>query len=206
MKSDNINVETKSVRNDSYGDGITDMDILPASFEKHGRTPSDATTIRAPDGDDPFATPSMRSRSSTLATVAAPRVNSSEALRPDPGTEADFVVKDNPFAFSPGQLGKMLNPKSLDAFRALGGLKGIERGLQADITTGLSIDETNVANRISFDQAVSDLQKKPEMSPHHSTESGAFGDRSRVFGRNILPSKAATPLYKVWSLTHSYQH
>jgi Ca2+-transporting ATPase len=198
MKSDNATVEKKSVRNDSYGDGVSDMDILPVALEKRGRTPSDATTIRPPSASsDPFATPTMRSRSSTLATVACPPVNSSDALRPDPGTEADFEVKDNPFAFSPGQLGKMLNPKSLEAFRALGGLKGIERGLHANVATGLSVDETTVANRISFDQAVGDLQKKPEMSPHHSTGSGAFVDRSRVYGKNVLPSKAATPLYKV---------
>lgn len=192
MKSTTFNVETNSVNSDS------DMDILPASLEKRGRTPSDATTIRPPtSSSDPFATPKMHSRSSTLATVAYQPVNAMEALRPDPGTEADFQVKDNPFAFSPGQLGKMLNPKSLEAFRALGGLKGIERGIQADITTGLSVDETTVMNRISFDQAVADLQKKPEMSPNSSTGSSVFSDRSRVFGKNILPSKAATPLYKV---------
>lgn len=193
MKPNNVNIETRLVGNDTQGCDISD-EIRPVGH--HGRTPSDATTICPPNAD-PFATPSLRSRSSTLATVAANPVNASDALRPDPGTEADFVVKDNPFAFSPGQLGKMLNPKSLEAFRALGGLKGIERGIQANISTGLSIDETNVANRISFDQAVTDLQKKPEMAPHHSSDTGAFADRSRVFGRNILPAKSATPLYKV---------
>ncbi|KAK0391528.1 hypothetical protein NLU13_1028 [Sarocladium strictum] len=198
MTSDTVNIGTKTVHNESYGDGVSDRGILPTTFENRGRSPSDATTIRPRSGSsDPFATPSLRSRSSTLATVSCPPVISSEALRPDPGTEADFEVKDNPFAFSPGQLGKMLNPKSLDAFRALGGLKGIERGLHSNTATGLSVDETTVAHRISFDQAVGDLQKKPETSPHHSTGSGAYADRSRVYGRNVLPAKAATPLYKL---------
>ncbi|HYT45001.1 MAG TPA: hypothetical protein VEP90_21925, partial [Methylomirabilota bacterium] len=38
-------------------------------------------------------------------------LNDAEALRPDPGTEDEFEVKDNKFAFSPGHLSKLLNPK-----------------------------------------------------------------------------------------------
>jgi hypothetical protein len=34
--------------------------------------------------------------------------------------QKDFVVENNPFAFSPGQLNKLLNPKSLPAYKALG--------------------------------------------------------------------------------------
>lgn len=179
-------------------DSVANMDFQPLTLERRGRVASDATTIRPnTSSSDPFDTPKVRSRSSTLATVHGSPVDAVEALRPDPGTEADFRVENNPFAFSPGQLGKMLNPKSLEAFRALGGLKGIARGIQADVTTGLHVDETTVPSCISFDQAVGDLQKKSEMSPNHSTGAGAFADRSRVFGKNVLPSKAATPLYKV---------
>src|SRR5690606_2404342 len=48
-------------------------------------------------------------------------IRDDDALKPDPGTEDDFVVEDNRFAFSPGQLNKMIDPKSLAAFYALGG-------------------------------------------------------------------------------------
>ena len=36
-----------------------------------------------------------------------------EALLPDPGTEHTFVVDDNKFAYTPGQLNKTINPKSI---------------------------------------------------------------------------------------------
>lgn len=49
-----------------------------------------------------------------------------------PDTEAEFRVENNPFAFSPGQMNKLLNPKSLTAYRALGGFDGIQRGLRSD--------------------------------------------------------------------------
>ncbi|KAF4971472.1 hypothetical protein FSARC_1700 [Fusarium sarcochroum] len=65
-----------------------------------------------------------------------------DALNPDPGTEDLFEVERNPFAFSPGQLSKLLKPKSLNAFYALGGLNGLERGLRTDRTTGLSMDHS----------------------------------------------------------------
>jgi Ca2+-transporting ATPase len=40
-------------------------------------------------------------------------MNDKDALKPDPGTEADFEVENNKFAFSPGQLAKLYNPKSV---------------------------------------------------------------------------------------------
>lgn len=42
-------------------------------------------------------------------------LNDQDALKPDPGTEADFVVENNKFAFSPGQLAKLYNPKSVSS-------------------------------------------------------------------------------------------
>ena len=47
--------------------------------------------------------------------------------------EQDFHVENNPFAFTPGQLNKLQNPKSLAAWRALGGLQGLEKGLDNDL-------------------------------------------------------------------------
>lgn len=180
----------------------------PVKLGHKARMPSDATTIRPTTAtSNPFATPTVRSRSSSIATAVMPHIDAVAALRPDPGTETDFKVENNPFAFSPGQLNKLLNPKSLLAFRALGGLRGIERGLQTDTTAGLSVDETNVRSRISFDQAVSDLQKSPEGSVNTTTTGeGAFADRCRVYGKNVLPSKKATPLYKVRNTQGCHQN
>lgn len=142
---------------------------------------------------EPYMTPN-RSRSGSRDVPHIVR-DRDEALHPDPGTEADFVVDNNPFAFSPGQLNKLLNPKSLSAYRALGGLQGIARGLQTDIHSGLSADETNVRHKISFDEAVEGRDSKVEASTSSNAE--PFVDRTRVYSRNVLPPKKATPLWKL---------
>lgn len=118
-----------------------------------------------------------------------------EALRPDPGSEAEFQVENNPFAFSPGQLNKLLNPKSLAAFKALGGLKGLERGLQTSIESGLSLDETTARRKINFLEAVHGQDKDEETMGSVSSE--PFADRTRVYGKNVLPAKRATPLWRL---------
>ena len=135
-----------------------------------------------------------------------------DALKPDPGTEADFEVSDNKFAFTPGHMGKMYNPKSHAAFYALGGLRGIEMGLQTDRHAGLSVDETVLDRRISFDEVKERVHS--EVSPTDTSaaaakdwdasettaaartsagdgapENGPFADRRRVFNENRLPKK-----------------
>ncbi|KAH0551225.1 hypothetical protein GP486_007464, partial [Trichoglossum hirsutum] len=132
-----------------------------------------------------------------------------DALLPDPGTEGDFVVEDNKFAYTPGQLTKLFNPKSLGAFYALGGLKGLEKGLRSNISSGLSLDETTLEGNITFEEARSatttfndsKLQNAGSLGlvksdtptatlrlgRHHPVES--FADRRRVFKENRLPEK-----------------
>ncbi|KAL4907051.1 hypothetical protein BDW74DRAFT_176652 [Aspergillus multicolor] len=123
-----------------------------------------------------------------LSSSTAPSVFSSdeqeEALRPDPGTEADFQVDNNPFAYSPGQLNKLLNPKSLPAFVALGGLTGLANGLRTDLSAGLSTEA---------------------VGGEKHTEPGkeVFADRIRVFKENVLPEKKATPLWKLMWLAYN---
>ncbi|KAH8651316.1 hypothetical protein BX600DRAFT_489762 [Xylariales sp. PMI_506] len=135
-----------------------------------------------------------------------------DALIPDPGTEDMFVVKDNKFAYSPGQLSKMLNPKSPSAFYALGGLAGLEKGLRTDRNAGLSVDETTLDGTVSFEEvapkgisktsnAASDSGKPaPERAPTfsgHQVQSEAFRDRRRVFAENRLPEKKSKTLLEL---------
>jgi P-type Ca2+ transporter type 2C len=135
-----------------------------------------------------------------------------EALRPDKGSEGDFEVSSNPFAFSPGQLNKLLNPKSLSAFIALGGLSGLEKGLRTSLAAGLSIDEETLNGTVSFSDATQELKKSSSASkvfedvPINSDEpsatansKGKFGDRIRVFRDNRLPEKKADSIWKlIW--------
>ncbi|KAH6951270.1 calcium-translocating P-type ATPase [Ilyonectria sp. MPI-CAGE-AT-0026] len=167
--------------------------LAPATLQvvTRVRASSTADTIVS-TMSDPFMTP----------VVTLPGSNVLEeheaALRPDPGTEADFQVDNNPFAFTPGHLNKLMNPKSLAAFHALGGLHGIVRGLQSDIHAGLNVDETSAPGQVSFVEAI-----KPGSSPTKATQlassttSEAFKDRICVYKRNVLPAKKATPLWKL---------
>ena len=135
-----------------------------------------------------------------------------QALKPDAVNAADFEVSNNPFAFSPGQLNKMLNPKSLAAFRALGGIAGLEKGLRTECKSGLSLDETTLTGSISFDQATSkssnssstlDIgnQDSPHQSDlHKNMGTDAYLDRKRVFNDNALPPRKPKSFWSlVWA-------
>ncbi len=137
-------------------------------------------------------------------------INDEEALKPDPGTEPDFQVEDNKFAFTPGQLSKLLNPKSFAAFHALGGLKGLEKGLRTDRLAGLSLDEKQLDGTVSFDQAVAAgaERKNPEEDEgrflRRTTTMGTrkfsedtFIDRKRIFKDNRLPEKKAKSIFQL---------
>ncbi|KAG9513134.1 calcium-translocating P-type ATPase, partial [Aureobasidium melanogenum] len=128
-------------------------------------------------------------------------LSASEALHPDPGTEDDFKRENNPFAFTPGQMGKMFNPKSLGAFHALGGISGIERGLRSDRKSGLSLEEQHLDGQVSFEEATDHENPNAQYVSNggNSTESdsGSFSDRVRIFGDNRLPEKKAKPLWRL---------
>ncbi|WXC42995.1 hypothetical protein QX201_002769 [Fusarium graminearum] len=134
-----------------------------------------------------------------------------EILKADPGEEAQFIVENNPFAFSPGQLSKLINPKNLAAFVALGGLPGLEKGLRTDSKAGLSPDEGKLHNAVSFEEATATKEgfkasPTPDVIPSteahdetHSTAKDAFPDRKRVYGANRLPEpKAKSFLQLAW--------
>ena len=137
--------------------------------------------------------------STSMSTAAYDDVPLSEALKPDQRNEKDFHVENNPFAFSPGQLNKMLNPKSLAAFRALGGLRGLEKGLRTDLNAGLSLDESHLEGHVTFEEATRPDTGSPDKqvgsmtaaSESHSRSGSQFMDRLRVFDCNKLPEKKA---------------
>ena len=152
-------------------------------------------------------------KKSNVAYSNSDLTNDSNALKADPGTEADFEVEDNRFAFSPGQLGKLLNPKSLSAFYALGGLSGLEKGLRTDRIAGLSVDEKHLDGSVSFDEArdvarnanrvkrVDSLSPGRVMSSRVTDES--FSDRLRIFKDNRLPEKKAKSIFELAWLAYN---
>lgn len=130
-----------------------------------------------------------------------------DALTPDRRNETDFQVEDNRFAFSPGQLNKILNPKSLAAFHALGGLQGLERGLRTDLNAGLSIDEGRLDGTVNFEDVTPSTQDTgkplpktdiPAPMPVSSGNGSPFEDRIRVFSENRLPARKSTGFLKLF--------
>lgn len=149
-------------------------------------------------------------------------MNNPEALTPDPGKEEEFEVEDNSFAFSVGQLNKLINPKSLAAFYALGGLAGLEKGLRTNRRAGLSIDESDLDGTITFDEArlaatrrtslpeadmktplaradtKSTIQSRRAPSPQDS-----FFDRKRIYSDNRLPEKKGKNIFQLMWITYN---
>ncbi|KAL9130609.1 MAG: hypothetical protein Q9217_001269 [Psora testacea] len=187
-------------------------DLQPHNFLSVPSTRSRGNSV---DSEEPGQSPTDGGGSALVSLDSTTDVRSSkaqsnnnyiihdeEALKPDPGTEGDFQVDDNRFAFTPGQLSKLLNPKSLAAFYALGGLKGLEKGLRTDRAAGLSLDEVDLDGTIPFDEAVAaGANKDPEVldkptRARRTTTAGSkklsgdsFRDRKRIFRDNRLPEK-----------------
>ncbi|KAB8078497.1 calcium ion P-type ATPase [Aspergillus leporis] len=134
-----------------------------------------------------------------------------DTIRPEPSRKPDPEVENSKFAFSPDQLNKLLNSKDFGAFGALGGLRGLEKGLRTDVRSGLSMDETVLDGTVSVDEVVSrELVPPPKsassLAPLHNAIVNAsatkqpqdrFADRRRVFGINKLPEKK---LKSIWEL------
>lgn len=135
-----------------------------------------------------------------------------DPLAPLPGQDAAWKVEgENPFAFSPGQLSKLMDPKNLHALSAVGGLKGLERGLRTNITSGLSVDEEKLPGHVTFEEAQAAGTDSPggtrkdismpapdeDAAAHVSNSDKKYLDRQRVFGDNRLPEKKSKTLLQL---------
>lgn len=132
-----------------------------------------------------------------------------------------FVVKNNNFAYSPGQLSKLLNPKSHDAFYAMGGIAGMVKGLRTDLDSGLNVDETTLdpAGNVAFEDvavegtprygANGNVEPTPKGDDQHPpppqppAKQKDFVDRRRVFGTNRLPEKKSKTLLELAWITYN---
>ena len=138
-----------------------------------------------------------------------------QALIPDPGTEGDFERDNNPFAFAPGHMTKLLNPKSLGAFHAVGGLRGLEKGLRTDHNSGLSVDENCLDGSVSFDEATTNVTPTSVATPANDLEmlsreptggtvsKERFVDRKRIFEDNRLPERKPKSILQLMWLTYN---
>jgi P-type Ca2+ transporter type 2C len=175
----------------------------------------DGDTLRSRSGSFQSASDyTHRTRANSTNTAVSSSsfddVSLEEALRPDKGDEKDFDVENNPFAFTPGQLNKLQNPKSLAALWALGGLRGLEKGLRTNLHAGLSVDETHLDGNVSFQEATEPLNEKdfdigpPPRNDGQVTDrevKGQYEDRLRIFRDNRLPEKKADSIWiLIWTV------
>ncbi|KAJ5211144.1 ATPase P-type K/Mg/Cd/Cu/Zn/Na/Ca/Na/H-transporter [Penicillium cf. griseofulvum] len=187
---------------------------VPGARSRGNSLESDETsqTSSTYGGETYLPSPPHDSRSDLAKNAAINDIHDEDALTPDPGRESEFEVEDNKFAFSPGQLNKLLNPKSFAAFHALGGLRGLEKGLRTDVKSGLSADETSLDGTVSFDDVVSPASPSQNNIPKSAspkptppaaetsvvTQSEEFyADRRRIYGDNKLPERK---LKTIWEL------
>ncbi|KAL2043042.1 hypothetical protein N7G274_004101 [Stereocaulon virgatum] len=174
---------------------------------------STAETSRSRSDSFNSTADTARSRASSDVRTLRPRfegdeLTTEEVLKPSNLNEKDFEVANNVFAFSPGQLNKLLGPKSLAAYRALGGIRGLERGLQTDIVAGLSVDEDSISTRVSFEEATQYArQKKPpdsgpvigqDIAVTDHERKGQYHDRIRVYKDNRLPTKKSLSIWRLF--------
>ncbi|GLA32609.1 ATPase, Ca transporting, plasma membrane [Aspergillus niger] len=175
------------------------ISISPAPF-----TPLRARTVQ-PEMNTPTSSDlgniDMRMASRTLLNKGYAG-DEGDTLRLEPSRESGLEV-ENKFAFSTGQLNRLLNPKNLRVYGAIGGLRGLEKGLRTDLRSGLSIDETVLDGRMSFDgMASQNLVRQygasmDELATKQPEE--PFADRRRTFGINKLPEKKPKPIWElVW--------
>lgn len=172
-----------------------------------------SNSFESASSDTFIAVPSVGSAADSTSDLLPENYN---PLGPDPGTEADFVVENNPFAFTPGHLSKLINPKNLRVFRALGGIVGLEKGLRTNLASGLSSDEAHLDGHVSLEDATS---ASPESSPSKgksslsradthpqgasSAKEGAFVDRKRVFSDNRLPERKPKSLLQLMWMAYN---
>ncbi|KAK3384333.1 hypothetical protein B0T24DRAFT_80829 [Lasiosphaeria ovina] len=188
-------------------------------------TTDDSRSVTSSQGDTVFGALSTQGEKSGQSIISGSSdnqriMNNENALKPDVGREDDFKVDNNPFAFSPGMLNKMFDPKSLDAFWKLGGLAGLEKGLRTDRKTGLSVDEMALPGQVSFQEATARAHGKSvtegvepiaqslartgsQASQPRTPEHEPFSSRKRVFKDNRLPEKKGKSLLQLMWITYN---
>ncbi|KGO72374.1 ATPase, P-type, K/Mg/Cd/Cu/Zn/Na/Ca/Na/H-transporter [Penicillium expansum] len=168
---------------------------------------TEATVVRSRTLSDIYLDPTVKFEYDDVSLL--------EALVPDARDDADFNVDNNRFAFSPGQLNKMQNPKSLAAFFALGGLQGLSKGLRTDLDTGLSVDEGRLDDFVDFQQATSHLYNTPSIAKSrlqanlapavavNTNDCPSFEDRIHTFSKNRLQARKSPGLLKLFWVAYN---
>jgi len=114
----------------------------------------------------------------------------------------DEQIDPAPFAFKPYHLASLVDPKSLETFEAMGGIKGLLAGLGVDPNSGLHIggstSESGDAPTVVVTNPAGEKDEAVEKIPYGGDAySGSLEDRQRVYGSNILPARKSKSLLQL---------
>lgn len=112
-------------------------------------------------------------------------------------------VDPTPFRFKPYYLGELVDPKSVEKLREMGGLRGLLAGIGANDQRGLDLPIRGQADASATGNATAseDIEgKAPATDGNTAVDDpdmvvATLEDRERVFGRNVLPPKQGKSLW-----------
>ncbi|KAE8336893.1 hypothetical protein BDV24DRAFT_141011 [Aspergillus arachidicola] len=113
--------------------------------------------------------------------------------KPDANT-GDPSIFDRPrntFDITAEALSELIESRSLETFHALGGLAGLEKGLRTDRNSGLSIEESTIADSVETTEIAT------------GQEDDRFTDRTKAFGNNHLPVKKQPSIFQLMWMAYN---
>lgn len=173
----------------------TPIDVsVPGSLEPYPRSPSFYDGSSATTMTPVFSI--GRSRASSALTAVGHEDNDN-IPELGPGQGASSHTKDNPFAFGPNVISKMVASKSLAEFQGIGGLAKLAQGLRTDLFAGLSLDEAWLHDtvRSGFTSRTTPARQQESYQ--------VLQARRDVFGTNRLPDQKIKGIFELMILALS---
>lgn len=145
-----------------------------------------APTASATDGDEGPSSPWSRLKARLAQGTRGGRRSAAQA-QIDARRQRQLQIDPAPFPVRPIELADMLDPKSPDALRNLGGTRGLCRALGVDPSYGLDL---------AFEADTNDIEQRAPTEGIQAEDGfvrATMADRLRVYGKNHLiprPSKS----------------
>ncbi|CBQ73871.1 related to putative calcium P-type ATPase NCA-2 [Sporisorium reilianum SRZ2] len=153
------------------------------------------SSVGAPDHDEPAPTGlSGLKHKFKGVTRSGRREAQAKALAAE--LERQRNVDPRPFPFRPIELADLLDPKSVDKLRDMGGVQGLLAALGTDEHRGLDLGGTKT---IEAGAGAHDIESAPAATQAAKSRDANFvdateQDRVRVYGNNVLPERKSNSL------------
>lgn len=165
---------------------------MSASIEKQPDSPGAATAAKAAESKPGFFGGIKQSLKGV--TRSGRREAQAKALAAE--LERQRNVDPRPFPFRPIELADLLDPKSVNKLREMGGVKGVLASLGTDEHRGLDLGGTKT---IEAGAGAHDIESAPAATNSAKARDANFidaseEDRVRVYGNNVLPERKSNSL------------